>query len=116
MTTKDFLQWIEQEKKNNLEAIESAGGTNKWLMAKYTRETGETVFRTFKQWKAEGFSVKKGERSYKVFSKPIKQEKKDKQGNVISERTIFAMAHLFHRGQVEMIVDEKVSAALESAE
>lgn len=99
MKTKDFLQKVK---------IENARGTNNVeLMAYYIATTGQTEFKTFKQWKEAGYKVKKGESSYPVFSRPINAIKAERQGIEpgveLNGRNYFGVAHLFHAGQVEKI-------------
>lgn len=37
----------------------------------YTRESGQTEFRTFQGWKADGFSVEKGATGFAIWGKPL---------------------------------------------
>ena len=86
------------------EAIESAGGFNAFLMAIYKEETGQTVFRTFNAWKAEGYKVVKGESSFPIFSRPIAAIKEERgEEPPAGAKKYFGIAHLFHFGQVEKI-------------
>jgi len=88
----------------NREEIQSAGGFNAWLMAGYKRQTGQTIFRTYKQWRGLGFNVRKGESSFAIFSRPIGVIKAE-QGKTanMDESKYFGVCHLFHAGQVDKI-------------
>jgi len=85
------------------EVIESSGGFNSYLMQLYRRQTGQTDFRTFKQWKAAGYSVKKGESSYPIFSRPINTILAEQGKQTTTEGKYFGTCHLFHSGQVQPI-------------
>ena len=84
--------------------------TNDFLINLYTDEikkvTGELLvhFKTFKQWKEEGYKVMKGSKSFKVWSTPrkmvkdgqkLRPAKKDEDGKMI-----FYTASLFCNLQV----------------
>lgn len=75
---------------------------NEMLILQYKAETGATIFRTFKQWKEQGFSVKKGEKGFPIFSRPISAIKAE-QGKDSSpeESKFFGTCYLFHENQVE---------------
>lgn len=102
-------QFIELSKKLKAEApkagdgsIESAGGVNAMLLAAYRGETGREDFRSFKKWKEAGYKVKKGEKGFPVWSRPIGYIKAE-QGKEVSaeEGQHFGTCYLFHDGQVE---------------
>lgn len=104
MTKDEFRQYLRarQSAPGYTEAVELLGGVNAFLMACYRKETGQTDFRTFNDWKSAGFKVKKGESSYPIFSRPsnvLKTEKGQEVGD--DERRFFYICHLFHAGQVE---------------
>jgi hypothetical protein len=82
MKNKEFLKLVKSEL--------GPGQNNAEIMAYYVAKTGQTEFKTFRQWKEAGYQVKKGESSYPVFSRPIGEK-------------YFGIAHLFHAGQVEKI-------------
>lgn len=91
-------------RKADKEQVTAKGGYNKWLMAQYEHQTGQTEFHTFKQWKAKGFQVRKGESSFALFSRPL-HVLKQMQGKAVSEGEVmrFGVCHLFHAGQVDPI-------------
>lgn len=75
---------------------------NEILILQYKAETGAQTFRTFKGWKEIGFSVKKGEKGFPIFSRPIaaikaEQGKEPQPG----EGKFFGTCYLFHEKQVE---------------
>lgn len=103
------IQFIELSKKLKSEApkagegaTESTGGVNAMLLAAYRGETGREDFRTFKGWKDAGYKVKKGERGYPVWSRPIAAIKAE-QGKEVTEDEAghFGTCYLFHDQQVE---------------
>ena len=80
------------------------GATNEYLMAMYRRETGRSDFKTFKGWKEVGARVKKGEKGFAIFSRPlsvIKAEKGEEGVELGSKK--FGVCYLFHDGQVERV-------------
>lgn len=81
------------------------GSVNAWLMSCYKRETGQTDFRTFKAWKDAGYSVKKGERGFPIFSRPISiiKAEQGKESETDENAGKFGTAYLFHAGQVNKI-------------
>ena len=64
---------------------------------------------TFKQWKEKGYSVKKGEKAFRVWSRPNPVKGKDENGQVITETAAdsaesekhFFIACIFNELQVE---------------
>jgi hypothetical protein len=86
---------------------------NDLLLEVYKYETGQSEFKSFKQWLAEGFKVKKGEHGFPVFSRPknvINQEKnKDSNQDQNQEpgKGKFFRCYLFHAGQVEPATEKK---------
>ncbi len=82
-----------------------------WFILKlYRKENPEaTDFRTFMEWKASGYSVKKGMKGFPVWSTPKRSETKitrERQDGTTEEETVyghenFHMAYLFSDMQVE---------------
>lgn len=66
MKATDFLQTV--KKINRIEAVQSHGSMNAFLLSGYQIQTGQTVFRTFRKWKEAGWNVRKGESSFPIFS------------------------------------------------
>tara|TARA_R110001592_G_scaffold182549_1_gene425859 strand:+ start:14661 stop:16475 length:1815 start_codon:yes stop_codon:yes gene_type:complete len=85
-------------------------------------ETGAKTFLTFNQWKERGFKVNKGEKSFKVWSSPIKgkreievTEVKTGEDKKLEENyELFAMCSLFHEGQVSPL-DENSKEAIDES-
>ena len=76
-------------------------GVNEWLIAYYKRTTGAEIFKTFGDWKKEGFFVTKGEKGFPVFSRPIGKIKEEKgQEATDQEFSRFGTAYLFNNKQV----------------
>lgn len=114
MTKQEFQEFVRAQKARPEAAgeIHSSGNVNAWLMSMYQSMTGQTVFRTFNEWKALGFRVKKGSSSYPVFSRPstvLKAEKGSSVGE--DEKAYFFTCHLFHAGQVESVQIDQEAAA-----
>jgi hypothetical protein len=81
----------------------TSGGVNRWLIHQYMMETGQTDFRTFKSWKEGGYSVKKGEKGFPIFSRPLGAIALEKGKEIDSDTAKqFKTCYLFHAGQVEI--------------
>ena len=79
----------------------SNGTVNEYILSIYKKQTGAITFRTFKGWKDAGFSVKKGEKGYPVFSRPIGVIKSEKNKEADSEDfKRFGTAYLFNEFQI----------------
>ncbi|NTV60619.1 MAG: ArdC family protein [Chlorobiaceae bacterium] len=82
---------------------------NQALILHYQRQTEQTEFRSFYGWKDVGYKVKKGEHGFPVWSTPKTMHfKKTVEVNGSMEEqekevSRFAVAYLFHAGQVEKI-------------
>jgi hypothetical protein len=77
---------------------------NDLLLSHYQQETGQQDFKTFQEWKKQGYIVKRGEHGVKIFSKPLKNLKEER-GQEAGENDArrFLTATIFHAGQVEPI-------------
>ncbi len=90
---------------------------NSILLGIYEKQTGHSVYKTFKEWKDEGYTVNKGERSYRVWSAPRKGVDKcevtvvstGEQKTVEDTYKFWAMCCLFHDGQVSRTVESEVA-------
>ncbi len=67
---------------------------NTAILASYKSETHQT-FKSFDEWKSEGFTVKKGEKSFCIWGKPITRE------NGEESYEFFPLLHLFSNAQVD---------------
>lgn len=91
---------------------------NQVLVFMYQQETGCKTYRTFQEWKKEGFSVKKGEAAFRVWAKPIKAKESDEKPESTDEATKFKfwpMCCLFNESQVEK-TDQTPAAGNDNAE
>ena len=84
---------------------------NEFVLKTYTTETSAAVWKTFKQWRKDGYKVVKGAKGFPIWSKPIKAKagketqaepqtdsKTDKK-----EFSFFGICYLFNNLQVEKI-------------
>ncbi len=62
----------------------------------YSGETGQTEWKTFLGWKEAGFSVRKGEKGFTIWGRPIECQTADEKA-----LEFFPVSYLFHAGQVE---------------
>ena len=81
---------------------------NACLEVIYREQTGQTEFHTFNDWKAKGFIVRKGEKGFMLWSTPktftIDTKLMDEKGEPVKESVErFALAYVFHAGQVRLI-------------
>ena len=81
---------------------------NACLEVNYREQTGQTEFHTFNDWKAKGFIVRKGEKGFMLWSTPktftIDTKLVDEKGEPVKESVErFALAYVFHAGQVRPI-------------
>lgn len=68
-------------------------------LAGYYAQQGHKVLKTFKQWKEEGFAIKKGSKALLMWGEP-KPTKKEEVSDEQKE-TFFPLAYLFSDLQVE---------------
>jgi|GEM_PF-6264496 len=101
--------WIAKAK-SDVEAFYFASLTiNDILIGKYQAAAGAKSFKTFNQWKEEGFSVKKGEKAFRLWSAPIKAKKEIELVNIDTQEVetgeenykLWAMCCVFNEFQVE---------------
>ena len=81
---------------------------NACLEVIYREQTGQTEFHTFRDWKAKGYSVKRGEHGFMLWSTPktfsFETGAVDANGDPEKETVErYAIAYVFHAGQVEPI-------------
>lgn len=98
MTKEQFKKFLKENE------VPTGDGMNARLMAMYQRATGQTDFRTFKQWREAGRKVKPGESSYPLFSRPIGVLRAQKSGEPVNveDMKYFGTCHLFHIEQTEL--------------
>lgn len=78
---------------------------NACLEVIYREQTGQTEFHTFRDWKAKGYSVKRGEHGFMLWSTPktftFETGAVDAKGEPEKETVErYALAYVFHAGQV----------------
>lgn len=66
-------------------------------------QIGHLEKKTFNQWKKEGKKVKKGEKGFAIWSKPIEKPKKEtpEEGEETKPEKVWGIAYLFTELQVE---------------
>lgn len=76
---------------------------NELLVQSYKAQTGAKFFRTFKEWKSEGYTILKGSKGFPVFSRPIGVLKEIKGQDGISPDLykMFGTCYLFNELQVK---------------
>jgi len=76
---------------------------NDVLIINYKKESGCQLFKTFHDWKNDGYKVKKGEKAFRIWGKPIKALKKSETdtSNEDQEFKMFPMCCVFNELQVE---------------
>lgn len=85
---------------------------NEGLLMTYKIETGCKTFKTFHQWKADGYRVKKGVSSFRVWGSPINAKTKEaatqttEQGEEAKQYEYWPMCSLFNESQVEPLDSE----------
>lgn len=62
------------------------------------KEDGITEFNQFKQWQEKGFQVKKGEKAFPIWGKPIRREQAE---NELPEDDFFPICYVFSNLQVQ---------------
>jgi hypothetical protein len=92
---------VTKQLKETLEPTQSNGSFNTYILEMYKAQTGATTFKTFKQWKDEGYLIIKGSKGFPVYSRPISKIKEERglQPNE-QEGKYFGTAILFNEHQV----------------
>jgi hypothetical protein len=98
---KNLLAIAERIRKSNPNSA-SNGAFNTYILEIYKAQTGAKIFKTFAQWKKEGFTIVKGSQGYPVFSRPIAKVKQEK-GQEPAEQDFkrYGTAILFNELQVK---------------
>ena len=110
-----------EEKRNALREMSKAvaplvqaeqfGSINEAVIETFYRNATDSEFKTFNQWKADGYSIKKGAKAFLVWGKPKRvqdneqAEAKGKDAPPADEEKkpdFFPLAFLFSNAQVEM--------------
>lgn len=96
-----ILERRKELKKNSLAAkalreCEQIDGSINYVLLNYIYQTGDAnEFKTFQEWKQEGFQVKKGEKAFVVWGKP--QDLKKEEGEKV---VFYPVSYLFSDKQV----------------
>lgn len=97
---KNLLRELSQIAKFRIELNGTDQRINEALIEMYSTEE-HTEFNTFKGWKEKGFSVKKGEKGFFVWSKKLKATEKTESSEEDKEFKFFGIAHIFSNAQIE---------------
>lgn len=117
METTDQVKTI-QQKRDELKALSNAvkplvkigqfDTVNEAVIQTYYQRNGHEVFKTFQQWQAEGYRIKKGEHAFYVWGRPAEKQKHEQnpEETPAEEGTgFFPLCFLFSNKQV--ILPEK---------
>lgn len=91
------------ESGNDGAALKAAGRTlNSIIIEFFYKKGGHDDFRTFKEWSREGKRVKRGEKGFIIWGRPlgvIKQEREEPTSE--EDNKFFPVSHLFSNMQIE---------------
>lgn len=79
---------------------------NEAIIGEYYRSAEHKTFNTFRGWRKSGFRVKKGEKCFHIWSRPVaalKAETNPEAAAPEDSHTYFSVAFLFSNAQVEPI-------------
>ncbi len=82
---------------------------NAAIIETHYKKEGHEEFNTFDQWKEKGFSVKKGEKAFFIWAKPLNALKEEKEGKTPETEEgakFFPLCFLFSNKQVRRISNE----------
>lgn len=98
---KSVSKLVQAERKND-PLFKSNGHVNRILIIQYQEQTGQSDFRTYKNWQSAGFQVRNGEKGFPIFSRPLGIIKGE-QGKIVSKEDFlfFGTCYLFHPLQVQ---------------
>lgn len=86
--------------------------TNELLLDTYKQKTGAKKFLRLQEWRALGYKVKKGEKSYRIWGSPIQVPKRVKQAETDPDSfEHWPMCCLFNEHQVELFVPAGTAGA-----
>ncbi|GHG07243.1 ArdC-like ssDNA-binding domain-containing protein [Thalassotalea marina] len=76
---------------------------NEVLLNMHRHSTQQTEFHTLKEWNELGFKVRRNEKSFRIWSKPVKVAAKKAANDEVTQASyeFYPMCCLFHAGQVE---------------
>lgn len=107
--------------KTPLEALNAANTTlNYIVVGMYKKETGHEHFKTFHDWKKEGYSVNKGATAFAVWGTPkrVKDTVETESGEVLEGESweFWPLCYLFNESQVAKKDDQEPAKDKESIE
>ena len=74
---------------------------NEAIIQTVYKSSEHKIFKTFKQWKADGYSVNKGEKAFVVWGRPAKFTESENGTDQQVEEKFFPLAFLFSNAQVK---------------
>lgn len=91
------------EKGNDSAALAAASRTlNSIIIEFFYKKNGHDDFRTFKEWTREGKRVKRGEKGFIIWGRPLNVIKEERQEPTSDEESkFFPVSHLFSNMQIE---------------
>ena len=114
MTSKQENRTLLQMLSNQVAKFVESGDfetTNNAIIAYYKSQNQEiTEFKTFHDWIKQGFAVRKGEKAFLVWGKPLKKKETEKPQDVptdamtlndLTDKKYFPICYLFSNLQVE---------------
>lgn len=109
-----------------VEGFEECEKVNDFLLVMHQQATGCEHFKTFHDWKKEGYKVKKGSKSFRVWGSPLKAKKQGEEQQLEAvqeaesdaEKTFkfWPMCSLFNESQVEPIQGDEEPQKTEKKE
>ena len=106
---RNYLKGISDEALNMAKGTEFEGMTvNAQIMRFIHNPTGELEFRSFRKWKENGFTVKKGEKAFLLWGQPINKnadrlETLYNLDDAEREDIFFPVAYVFSSAQVRKV-------------
>lgn len=72
---------------------------NEIIIKEFYKDKNNTIFKTLKEWRKEGYKVLKGSKAFILWAKPLakKEEEKEDEEN---EGDFYPIAHVFSNAQV----------------
>ena len=111
--TDDTNMKMPNEKREKLKEMSAAvkplveAGTftklNEAIIATYYKNETHQEFKTFNQWIAAGYRVRKGEKAFCVWAKPLSKQLEAKGQELGEAHDFFPMCFLFSNAQVEAL-------------
>ncbi len=112
---RELREAFAEQSETDMEAVTWMSQTLNYMLLNHIYDVGENVeFKTFGQWKKEGATIRKGEKSFVIWGQPISAQRK-KEAEAKGETTeedpdnfeYFPMCYLFGDQQVIMPEDRQ---------